>query len=489
MQFASNPPFGNRPFRSVPNYQLTSWVFLRLLAVVYFIAFASLSVQITGLAGPDGILPFDHVLDAVYQNSGRKAWILLPNIFWLNASDAALSGAAIAGCIASVLLVFGRCERFAWIVVFALYLSLFHAGQIFLSFQWDTLLLEAGFLAIFLRSGPSWLLILLYEWLLFRFRFMSGVAKLAFGDPSWLDFSALHFYFETQPLPHVGSWYAHFLPQWLQTFGVGFTYFTELIVPFFIFMPRSFRITAALITILTQLLIIATSNHNFVNLLVIALCVLLLDDQIIARFIPRRLLHWIHLGRQNPGWVKRIAISVFGLLILFSSTTSFYLYVTRNPLPNTIVQMNYAIHAWGIGHIYHIFPTMQRQRQELTIQGSNDGKDWKDYEFKYKPGPPGTRPAFVMPHHPRLDWMMWFVPTQSSLQLYWFNRLQNRLKLGSPQVLALLKTNPFPDKAPRFLRVRAYEYRFTTAEERARTGNWWKRDYLGFFPYVAPRRP
>ena len=489
MQVSSNSSLSSRLFQSVPNYQLTHRVFLRLLAVIYFIAFASLSVQITGLVGPDGILPFDQVLNTQYQASGWRAWLLLPNIFWLNASDTALFGATVAGCIASLLLMFGRYQQLASIAAFALYLSLYHAGQIFLGFQWDSLLLEAGFLAIFLISGPARLVILLYEWLLFRFRFMSGMAKLSFGDPSWLHLNALDYYFETQPLPHVGSWYAHHLPQWLHTFGVGFTFFSELVVPFLIFLPRPFRISAAVITIVTQLLIIATSNHTFVNLLVIVLCVLLLDDQAMARLVPQRLLRGIRPGTQDLGWVKNIAVSVAGLLILFSSTTAFYMYVANAPLPDKIVQIDYAIQTWGIGHIYHIFPTMQRQRQELIIQGSKDGKQWKNYEFKHKPGPLERRPVFSAFHHPRVDWMMWFVPTQSSRQLYWFNRFQNSLKLGSPRVLGLLQTNPFPDKPPAFLRVRAYEYHFTSAEERARTGRWWKRNYLGFFPYVGPRRP
>jgi hypothetical protein len=479
----------SRFFQNAPDYALTSEVFVRLLAFIYLIAFASLGVQITGLAGPNGILPFADVLQGLQGEFGSKAWLLMPNLFWLSASDTALLGAAIAGCIASLVLASGRYQRLASIATFALYLSLYHAGQIFLSFQWDTMLLEAGFLAIFLVSGPTRLVILLYHWLLFRFRFMSGVTKLASGDPSWRDFSALDYYFETQPLPHAGSWYAHHLPQWLHQSGVGFTFFAELIVPLLIFLPRPYRIGAALITIVTQLLIIATSNHSFVNLLVIVLCFLLLDDRITTRLVPRRLLHVIRPQPQHPGWATKIALPVIGILILFSSTTSFYYYVYRGELPARMIQANYVIQTWGLGYIYHVFPTMQRQRQELIVEGSNNGKDWKEYEFKYKPGPAGQRPRFIVPHHPRLDWMMWFVPTQSSLQLHWFNRFQNALKRGSPQVLALLRTNPFPDKPPRFLRVLAYDYHFTTPDERAETGDWWTRDYLGIFPYVQPRRP
>ncbi|MCX4186471.1 lipase maturation factor family protein [Methylophaga sp. OBS4] len=476
-------------FQLRPDYQLTANLFLRLLAVIYFIAFASLFGQMAGLVGPDGILPFDRVLERAYQQDGWQAWLTLPNLFWFNASDLALQSAAVAGCIFSVLLFLGRLEQLATIALFVLYLSLFHAGQLFLSFQWDSLLLEAGFLAIFLISGPSLLLILLYEWLLFRFRFMSGLAKLLSDDPSWASFTALHHYFETQPLPHIGSWYAHYLPHWLHQFGVGFTLFTELLVPFLIFMPRPYRIAAALITILMQLLLIATSNHAYVNLLVILLCVLLLDDRIISRLLPRKLLQWINKGSREPGLLKSGLALISGLLIVFVSTTAFYMYATRSLLPEPIIKIDDSVQLWGIGHIYHVFPTMQTTRQELLIQGSDDGQNWRDYEFKFKPGKVNRQPAFIVPYHPRLDWMMWFVPSQSGRQLYWFREFQSQLRKGSPQVLSLLKNNPFPVKPPRFLRVQAYDYRFTTAEQRKQSGDWWRREYLGLFPYVAPRRP
>ncbi len=476
-------------FQARADFQLTSRVFLRLLAVIYFCAFASLSVQITGLAGPHGILPFGPVLDYVYQQDGWLAWFLIPNVFWLNASDLALYGATLAGCACAVLLFLGLFEQVASIALFLLYLSLFHAGQIFLSFQWDSLLLEAGFLAIFLVSGPSLLLLLMYEWLLFRFRFMSGLSKLVSGDPSWAQFTTLNYYFETQPLPHVGSWYAHYLPQWLHTLGVGFTFFTELFVPFLIFLPRRFRISAALITIFMQLLIIASSNHAFVNLLVIVLCVLLLDDRIMSWLLPRWLLPLLDKDGHQPGWLKNLLAPAFALLIVIVSTSSFYMYATQRLLPAPVVALDDAVQAWGIGHIFHIFPTMQTERQELIIQGSRDGRHWLDYDFRYKPGALDERPAFIVPHHPRLDWMMWFVPTQDGRQMYWFRRFQNHLRKGTPQVLALLKGNPFPDRPPRFLRVQAWDYHFTTPDEHARSGDWWTRRYLGLFPYVRPRRP
>ncbi|RME32400.1 MAG: lipase maturation factor family protein [Gammaproteobacteria bacterium] len=464
----------------------TCRIFLRLLALIYLCAFASLAVQIDGLVGPEGILPYGELLEGAWRQEGWKALLLLPGVFWIDASGTVLTATAIAGALCSLAWLLGRFERAAAVLCFALYLSLFHAGQIFLSFQWDTLLLEAGFLAIFLTFGASRLLLLLFEWLLFRFRFMSGVAKLASGDPSWRDLSVLDHYFETQPLPHLGSWYAHHLPHWLHSFGTGFTLFTELVVPFLIFLPRPWRITAALITIFMQLLILATSNHAFVNLLVIVLCLLLLDD----RFL-RRWLRWLP-ARPVPvasGPLHGLLLSLSGLLIVVVSISAYVTFVGGPEPPRPLARTILVAQSWGLGNIYHIFPTMQTTRQELVIEGSSDGRNWQPYEFRYKPGDPMRRPAFVVPHHPRLDWLMWFVPTQDPRQQYWFNRFLARLRTGSQPVLGLLEHNPFPDRPPRFLRVTAWDYRFTTPAERARTGAWWVRHRLGRFPYVPPRRP
>jgi hypothetical protein len=471
------------------NYRLTSWLFLKGVALVYLFAFASLAVQIDGLAGPDGLLPFHVTLSEAYREAGAHAWWQIPTVFWLDASDTALRFAAWGGCILAVMLLFGRHQLFALIGMFVLYLSLFHAGDTFLSFQWDTLLMETGFLAIFLVRGPTGLVIFMYHWLLFRFRFMSGFFKLHSGDPSWPSLASLKYYFETQPLPHAGAWYFHQLPEWMLQGGVLLTFFSELIVPFFIFLPRRFRIAAAVITIGMQVLIIATSNHNFVNLLVIVLCLFLLDDRIVGRLLPGRLKERLTASSSEPGTGMKTGLSIASVLILASSLASFGWRTTAVDYPYVLTRTFGTVQTYGLGHIFHIFPTMQTERQELVIQGSNDGRSWYSYGFKYKPGPLNKRPPFNVPHQPRLDWMMWFIPPQGRKQDYWFRMLLRRLHEGSPQVLDLLEYNPFEERPPRYLRVLAFDYRFTDAQEREASGNWWKREYMGVFPYVRPRRP
>ena len=473
--------------------ELTGWLFVKGLALVYAAAFASLAVQIDGLVGPDGILPFGRVLHGVFAEQGFHALLRLPTLFWIDSSATALQAAAFGGAAVALLLAFGWVRsRPALIVLFLLYLSLYQAGQIFTAFQWDTLLLESGFLAIFLADSPTRLNVLLFDWLLFRLRFESGFFKLASGDPSWRHFTALNYYFETQPLPHIGSWYAQQLPVWLKQAGVGFTFFAELIVPFLIFLPRPFRLFAAAVTILAQLLIIATSNHNFINLLTIVLCLFLLDDRIVARVVPAPLQERIRAraSARTPGIAAKVLTGVAGALTIAVSVGTMLVTQMTEPLPRALVELNRIAPALGIGADYHLFPTMQTERQELRIFGSYDGRTWQPYVFRYKPGLLDRAPQFIVPYQPRLDWMMWFLPPQWPDTDFWLEPFLQALKENRPAVTRLLERNPFEDKAPPAqLRVLAYRYRFTTSAERARTGNWWQAEYLGEFPDVPPRRP
>ncbi len=476
------------------NFQVVSGLFIKLLAVIYFLAFFSLGVQITGLVGANGILPLTEFLDYIYQNNGMMAWLHKPTLFWFNSSDTSLRLAALLGCIFSLLLFFGIKPLWSLIVLFVLYLSLFHAGQTFLMFQWDTLLLEAGFLSIFLVRGPSHLLIFLFHWLLFRLRFMSGVSKLSSGDPSWSNLTTLNYYFETQPLAHAGAWYFHQLPEWMLKLGVVLVLFSELIVPFFIFLPRKFRLFAATFTLFIQILIIASSNHNWINLLTIMLCLFLLDDSLLRKVIPNQFIAFVKLKpvseEQAGNVIKwRYPQLLFAVLIIFSSASAFTAMVTHNSTAETLARTSVLVRQWGIGHMFHIFPTMQTERHELQLEGSYDGIQWKAYDFKYKPGALDKKPEFIVPHQPRLDWMIWFVPPRHNEMLYWFDKFLVRLEQGSPEVLNLLANNPFPDAPPAYIRVQVYQYRFTSFDERELSGNWWQREYLGLFPYVPARFP
>jgi len=482
------------PFALDSRYQITSWLFLKLLALVYAIAFVSLAVQIVGLVGEQGILPVTELLEEVRQRHGYEAWMRLPTLFWLNDSDWFLLLVSWSGCAIALLVFFGKMNRIALIGLFVLYLSLFHAGQTFLSFQWDTLLLESGFLAIFIYRNPSYLMIFLYHWLLFRVRFLSGLSKLISGDPTWSGLTTLNYYFETQPLPHIGAWYAHQLPEWLLKAGTLGVLFMELIVPFFIFLPRPFRIFAAISTILLQLIIIATSNHNFINLLTILLCLFLLDDKILSKFLPQWLLKKtdIQITQITTSiWdIKKWLSGTMAVLLVIISLSQIYWYVFNQPLQPPFRNIAVIGPRFGFGNVYHVFPTMQTERQEYQIEGSYDGETWYAYQFKFKPGPLSQAPRFNVPHQPRLDWMIWFVPPQFAEMNEFFERLMHRLWRNEQSVTALLAHNPFQGmEPPKYLRVLVFRYQFTNVQEREETGNWWKAEYLGVYPNVPRRMP
>lgn len=472
-------------------YQLASWLFLKCLAVIYLIAFASLSVQIVGLVGENGILPFKEVLQVNWQNYGNEAFWRMPNVFWINDSDLSLQLITWSGCALAVMLLLGIMPQFSLIVLFIFYLSLYHAGQTFLNFQWDTLLLESGFLAIFLHNHPSKLIIILYHWLLFRLRFLSGLSKLLSGDPSWSGLTTLNFYFETQPLPHIGAWYAHQLPEIILQMGTAIVLCMELIVPLFIFLPRKFRIFAAISTIFLQLIIIATSNHNFINLLTIILCLFLLDDQFISRFLPNRVQDWV-CNQSQPIFIpiKTMISSLVAVLVLSVSLTQIYWYVFNKTLYPPYRDVARLGQRYGFGNVFHVFPTMQTQRYEFLIEGSYDGDNWYRYDFKYKPGSLAQAPVFNVPHQPRLDWMIWFVAPKFAEMNRWFDKFMYRLWKNEKSVTELLKFNPFANQAaPEYMRVLVYQYHFTNFEQRKKTGHWWKAEFLGVFPDFPPRVP
>ncbi len=482
---SESPPASGR-------YRLVSALFLRLLALIYLAAFVSLGLQISGLAGPGGILPLEQHLEFVEQRFGWQGYTLLPTLFWLDAGDLALQGTALAGCAFALLLLFNRLARSSLVMLFLLYLSLVQAGQTFTNFQWDYLLLEAGFLAILLPTGSP-LAVWLFRWLLFRLRFLSGAAKLVSGDPSWAGFTALHYYFETQPLPHAGAWYAHQLPDWVLRAGVGWVFFVELLVPLMMLLPRRFRLFAAVVTIATQLAILATSNHNFFNLLTIVLCLFLIDDQALNRLLPqglaRRLLEAGPQAEAVGPWPGRL-VAALAALILVVSGLQMWEFLARQRLPQPLAAAVQQVSAWRIVNKYHVFPTINTQRLELRIEGSRDGEHWQAFRFRYKPDNPARMPGFVVPHQPRLDWMLWFVPARHPLNLSWFEQFAQRLLDGSPAVTSLLANNPFPGEPPRFLRVGLERYRFTAPRERAQTGDWWQRERLGpFFPLPLFQRP
>ncbi len=469
---------------------LVSWLFLRLLALVYLAAFASFAGQAAGLIGEHGILPARQLFAAMDASYGPEKYWMLPSVLWLDTSDHAIQFVALVGCALSLLLFFNKLPRLCLCGLYLLYLSLFHAGQLFMSYQWDVLLLECGFLAIFLPWRPR-LFIWLYRLLLARFMLQSGLVKLLSGDSAWRHLTALDFHFETQPLPTIVAWYAHKLPMPLLHAGVLFTLLVELFVPLLMLLPRRPRFLAALCTALLQLGILATGSYNFFNLLTLCLCLLLLDDQSLRRLIPARLLRWAAVSPP----ASRQAIATVPVLLaatVYLVQSALLLTATGNPLllPAAARQLLTLTTPFHIANNYGLFAQISRQRREIIIEGSRDGHIWLPYELPYKPGALTRPPRLATPGQPRLDWQLWFAAQHGRDDSPWFGRLINALLQGSPAVTTLFAGNPFGNTPPRYIRASLYRYHFASSAERRTTGAWWTREYIGrYWPTTAWQLP
>jgi len=447
------------------------------------------------LVGHNGILPAADYLTAVSQRAGAERYWWLPTICWISASDSFLHFLCASGSVLSLLVVIGVAPLPALILLWASYLSLSTVCRDFLSFQWDILLLETGFLAIFLaprqwlprfsrETPPSGVVVWLHCWLLFRLMFMSGAVKLLSDDPAWWNFTALTFHYETQPLPTWIGWYSHQLPVWFQKTSVAIMFLIELLVPFLIFGTRRCRQIACGTFVVFMLLIAVTGNYCFFNWLTVALCVLLLDDELLRKVIPKRLESLFpQTGRPTkPPLYRLLGVATLALVIVLISGLETVARLTRsNHLPDSLVQVMRWVSPLRTVNSYGLFAVMTTTRPEIIVEGSNDGVTWLPYEFKWKPGDLNRAPGFVAPHQPRLDWQMWFAALGDYQSNPWFMNFMVRLLQGSPEVLALLKKNPFPDQPPRRLRAVLYEYRFTDIATRRRTGAWWHREQKGLY--------
>jgi hypothetical protein len=438
--------------------------FLQLLGLIYFIAFTSFGLQAPGLIGTHGILPFPEFLNALREATGRAAYREAPTLLWLRPTDGALAACWIAGAMAALAAIFAPSKLVALAVCLALWLSLCAVGQDFLSFQWDILLSEAGFLAIFADRSP--VRIWLFRWLAFRLMFFSGVVKLMSGDPAWRDLTAMHYHFETQPLPNPLSWFVYQQPLWAAKMQTTLTFVAELAVPFVFFGPRRARYAGALITAMLQLIILATGNYTFFNFLAIAIC------------------FWLVIEPSNAGPWPASHKLVTAALTIFIGTVSGLLSLTQFGLglPPGGGAILHAVDPLRIVNSYGLFAVMTTERPEIIVEGSNDGTNWLAYEFPYKPGNPRRAPPVIEPAQPRLDWQMWFAALGTYQSNRWFVTFMLRLLQGEPAVVQLLQYNPFPQHPPKYVRARLYLYRFTHWGSR----DWWWREERGaYFPAVS----
>ena len=465
------------PDLTAPDYTIARFVIERGLALIYLIAFVVAARQFPALCGERGLQPASRIL-------ARVRFLDAPSLFHWGYSDRRLTIVSWAGAALAFLLVVGLPQvaplpltMLAWFGLWCMYQSIVNIGGTFYGFGWESLLLEAGFLAIFLGNAqvaPSWLIVLGFRWLAFRVEFGAGLIKLR-GDRCWRDLTCMDFHHETQPMPNPLSWFFHHLPRRLHRLEVLGNFVAQLILPFGLFLPQPIATIAAGLMIATQLYLVVSGNYAWLNWLTILAAVAGIADPVVRDFVPFIPSPTDNAFAPTPGWFTALVLAIAALVIVLSW------WPVRN-MASPRQAMNASFNPFHIVNTYGAFGTVGRQRYELIVEGTDavePGADaaWREYEFKGKPGDPGRLPPQVAPYHLRLDWLLWFIPLSPSYGGEWFLRFLLRLLQGDRATLRLLRRNPFPTEPPRFIRVRLFHYRFSTLRERRATGNWWVRTF------------
>jgi hypothetical protein len=469
------------------DFRLIFLIFRRSLAGLYCVAFLSAFAQFPALLGEKGLLP---VPEFLRRSSFRQS----PSIFHLAYSDTIFTIVASLGIVVSVTALLGVSERgpfwvsmAVWLVLWVLYLSIVNVGQTFYSFGWESMLLEAGFIAAFLgnfRMEPPVIPLLVLRWMLFRTELGAGLIKLR-HDVCWRDLTCLYYHHETQPMPNPLSRHFHHLPKLVHRTGVVFSHLVQLVAPFGLFAPQPIAAVSGALILVHQLMLIVSGNYAWLNWLTAILGLAAFSDALLAPIVPLDLPPALPRSPAYEGMLYGFA--VLTLILSVQPAMNFF---SRNQL------MNYSYNRLHLINAYGAFGSVTRTRYEIVIEGTDDPvllpqARWKEYEFKGKPGGGMWRPPQVAPYHLRLDWLMWFLPLAVRVSdsgivfsghTLWFLRLVKALLEGDRKTLRLLRRNPFPDAPPRLVRARFYRYRFTSRREKRDTGEWWVRtlidDYL-----------
>lgn len=466
------------------DYYTAAALLPRLLGFIYFFVFFPFLFQMKGLYGKEGIQPIATYLEYIKYRLGRRRFRYIPSIFWFGASDRAQMGLIGAGMFLSILLMLNVYPPLMLLSLYILHLSLLSAGQDFMSFGWEQFLLEINVNTILLTltSPPNPIVWISLNLLLFRFHFQAGVSKIFSRDVNWRNLTAIWYHYQSQPLPNTQAWYVYKLPLWFHKASTAMMFFVELVVPFFIFAPDDFRFITFILLVGLQLNIWFTGNFSYLNYMTVVLCIVLVSDTWF-----KTLIGWSIPAPEPSSIIVDSIVTVLGACLLFLQVISLWNYFMPVSTFRKILDWVYSFH---IANRYGIFAVMTTKRYEIVVEGSDDGVNWKEYLFQYKPSELDRRPRRISPYQPRLDWQAWFLPFTDYYSEPWFQNFLVRLLQGSPYVLKLLRHNPFPEKPPRFIRALAYDYIFSTAEEKKKSGVWWTREYVGFYsPTLSLKEP
>lgn len=486
------PPFGS--INSSRSYWLTRFLILRLLGIVYAVAFLVAINQIVPLIGSHGLLPVEIYLDRVRTGlgSGLAGFLHLPSLFWFIHSDTALLIIGWLGFLLSIVLIAGYANAPMMAVLWFFYMSFVHIGQEWYGYGWEIQLLETGFLAIFLcpliemkpfpKRAPPFVIMVLFRWLIFRIMMGSGLIKFR-GDEVWRNGTALYYHFETQPLPGPLSRWFHFLPKSILKAGVLFNWLAELVAPIFVFWPRMLRHFAGVIIILFQFTIILSGNLSFLNWLTIVPAIACLDDDFWKKILPQNLVQKAKEAQSRAVPSRGITIGtwiVACLIILLSVQPAFNLLSSRQI-------MNTSYDPFELVNTYGAFGSVGEKRFNIIFEGTDhsnplDTFGWKPYAYKSLPVSLDQMPPQIAPYQLRLDWQMWFAAMSSPEDYPWVYNLIWKLLNNDPNAVGLFASNPFPQIAPTYIRATLYQYSF--AKPGNPKHNWWQRQRLG--TWIAP---
>ncbi len=469
-------------------FWLTRWLFLRALALVFLVAYLSLIWQFKPLLGSDGLMPvalFLSRVKAAFPGWGARLRAA-PSLFWLANSDGAMLACAWLGAALSAFSVVFGGDAPVWAAIWALYASFVHVGQLFYGYGWETMMIEAGFLAIFLapplrldglspKDPPPRALLWLYRWMLFRVMFGAGLIKLR-GDSCWRNLTCLYYHFETQPIPNpLSPWFSR-LPHAVLRGGVLFNHLAELLAPWLLFAPRVGAAAGGAVIVAFQLVLIASGNLSWLNWLTIALCLPAFDDSLLGRILPKRLAARVPARADAPSRARTGVVWALVALVAVLSVA---------PIQNLLSPrqaMNASFDPIGLVNAYGAFGSVGRRRLQLVLEGTDDplpgeGADWKEYRFRCQPGPLDRRPCVISPFQPRLDWQAWFAAMSDYRHEPWLVYFVCKLLAGDRGALSLLAPGPFEDRPPRYIRAVLYRYRFAPPGG----PDWWTRRRLGLW--------
>ncbi len=465
--------------RPRPEYRWTRTVLLHALSFIYFVAFLILVEQHAPLLGSNGLLPVRvftaHVTDRL--GSTPAAFWRLPSLFWFGDSDATLAVCASIGLVLSLLGCLGFGNALVFGALWALYLSFVHVGQIFYGYGWESLLCEAGFLAIFLAPPtalrfanapePPRVMLVLFRWLTFRVMFGAGLIKLR-GDPCWLDLTCLDYHYETQPNPNPLSPILHRMPEITHRVGVLINHAVEIIAPFFVFGPRRARLIAGSAIIGFQVLLILSGNLSFLNWLTIAVALACFDDGAFSFLVQR---FRVHPPRVAGKVWRGICLALAAVVALLSF----------NPLVNLLSPrqaMNRSFDPFQPVNTYGAFGSVGEERHELVFEGTAaENPDERalarirvPLQARRSSAPPVS--GFAVPLPARLAAL---VPRHGAARSAVGVEPRLQTPAGRSRAKTLLAHDPFPSRPPRYLRILEYRYRFAHAGEPGT----WQRELLG----------